>query len=321
MSTSIVGLLCLLGFVLSQGVRDALFGNVFQSVSFLIIAALAFGMATLCFSVLTMFSRPTDFKTLALRPLSFIGLNLTTAAAWLSFFFGLQHLEPAVAATLYNGSGPLAVLLFTALGWTKGNGRQGRIERGCYVGIAVALAALAYVSVTGKSGLTISNPEVTGLALFAVAFGGMTIAASHLIARQLNDSGIGSNALMGTRFIGAFGAALVIEMLIGRAAFHPPIEVFPLLALLAFAIITIPSFLLQLGIARASPLTANVMRALGPVCVFSVQQFDGRLQFSTATLLCILAFSGFAILASIIRGYGEIRRPATGQISPEPIRF
>ena len=159
------------------------------------------------------------------------------------------------------------------------------------------------------------------MALLAVIVGGMTIAASHLVARHLNDSGIGSNALMGARFVGAFVAALAIELFSGRAALHPHIDALPLLALMAFAIITIPSFFLQLGIARASPLTVNVMRALGPVCVFTVQQFDGRLQFSTATLLCILAFSGFAILASIIRGYGVIRRPPNGQIEPKPKSF
>lgn len=315
MISSVTGLLCLLGFALSQGLRDAFFGNVFQSVSFFIVAALAFGLATLVFGLLTLVRRPADFRMLVAHPVTFVALNVTTAIAWLSFFFGLKHLEPAVAATLYNGSGPIAVLLFGALQWTTAAERV-RSETVCYVGIALALAALAYVVLSGRSGLPVSNPIVVAIALLTVVGGGITIAASHLIARQLNDLGVGSNALMGTRFIAAFWAALVIGTMMGDLSKPAEPEALPVLAGTAFGLIAIPSFLLQLGIARASPLTVNVMRALGPVCVFAIQQFDGRLAFSTATFLCVLAFSGFATLASFLRAYAEIRQCQSAPVAP-----
>jgi hypothetical protein len=74
----------------------------------------------------------------------------------------------------------------------------------------------------------------------------------------------------------------------------------------AFALIAIPSFMLQLGIARASPLAVNVMRSLGPVFVFAVQQLDGRLRFSGATLICVASFCLFATAASVLRGWSEV---------------
>jgi hypothetical protein len=116
MSSSAIGLACLLVFALSQGVRDALFGNVFQSVSFFLVAALAFGTSTLCLSGLALLRQPKDFERLVRSPLMFAALNATTAVAWLSFFFGLKYLEPAVVATLYNGLGPLTVLALSSLG-------------------------------------------------------------------------------------------------------------------------------------------------------------------------------------------------------------
>ena len=76
-------------------------------------------------------------------------------------------------------------------------------------------------------------------------------------------------------------------------------------ALAAFALLVIPSFLVQLGVSRTTPLTANVLRALGPVCVFAVQQLDGRLTFSGGTLVCIVLFCFFAITASMLRGWSE----------------
>ena len=118
MSSSVIGLACLLFFALSQGVRDAFFGNVFQSISFLLVGVLAFGIATLCFSAVALLRSPRGLLKLFTSPAAFAGLNVTTAFAWLSFFYGLKHLEPAVVATLYNGVGPLTVLGLEALGWT-----------------------------------------------------------------------------------------------------------------------------------------------------------------------------------------------------------
>jgi drug/metabolite transporter (DMT)-like permease len=183
MPSSAVGIGCLLLFAVSQGVRDAFFGNVFQSVSFFLVATLAFTTSTVCFSVLALLQRPRDLRKLFGSPAMFAALNVTTAGAWLSFFFGLQHLEPAAVATLYNGVGPLVVLALAAFGWAKGQIMPSRAERLCYAGVAAALAALAVVVLTNRSGLLQSSVITRAVALFAVIAGGITIAISHMIAR------------------------------------------------------------------------------------------------------------------------------------------
>jgi hypothetical protein len=166
---------------------------------------------------------------------------------------------------------------------------------------------LVFVVMTDRSGVTESNPFTQGAALLAVAVGGVTITISHLIARWFNDRGVGSDAVTGTRFVLTFCISAAIEATIGQPMTRPPLAAVPLLALTAFAVVTIPSFSLQLGIARASPLAVNIMRSLGPVSVFAVQQFDGRLKFSGATLLYIAGFCIFAIAASVLRAWSEVR--------------
>lgn len=301
MSSSTVGPLCLLFFVLSQGVRDALFGNVFQSISFFLIAALAFGTSTLCCSTMTALLRPKDFRKLLMPPTQFVALNVTTAIAWLCFFFGLKHLEPAVVATLYNGVGPLAVVMFGALDWIKSENGFSKAEWVCYAGIAICLIALSFVVLTSRSGLPTSNPLTQGVALLSTVVGGVMITVSHIIAREFNKKGVGSYAVMGARFFLTFVVAIVVEAGAGQAAMWPPIDALALLALTAFVLITVPSFMLQLGVARVSPLSANVMRSLGPVFVFALQQFDRRLRFSGETLTCIIGFCVFAIVVSVLR--------------------
>ncbi len=56
------------------------------------------------------------------------------------------------------------------------------------------------------------------------------------------------------------------------------------LTALATILMVLPLYAFKVGIALTAPLTANVLRALGPVFVFlALQQIDGRLTYSTPT--------------------------------------
>jgi drug/metabolite transporter (DMT)-like permease len=309
-SASAIGLGCLLFFAISQGVRDAFFGNVFQSISFLLVACLAFSASTLVFTTAAAMRRESRLKYLLSCRRDFIALNATNAAAWLSFFFGLRYLEPAVVAALYNGIGPLAVLSLQASGWMTKSDRVTPGERACYSGIAISLAALIGVVLTNRSGLATTAIAVQGSALAVAIFGGVMIAVSHVYARRFNDKGVGSDAVLGTRFLLTLGLAALLELALGSPASRPRLADVPYLTATAFALVVVPGFMLQLGIARASPLAVNVFRALGPVFVFAVQQFDGRLRFSGATLACIMAFCMCAIIASLLRAWNEAQHAA-----------
>jgi len=67
----------------------------------------------------------------------------------------------------------------------------------------------------------------------------------------------------------------------------------------------LPLYAFQVGVALTTPLTANVLRALGPVFVFGLQQADGRLTYSRPTLICILAYSVAAIVSNVAHAQHE----------------
>lgn len=315
MHPSQVGLVCLFLFAVSQGLRDTFFGNIFQSVSFLFVATLAFGLSCLVFIGISAARRPQDLTRLVASPGAFIGLNLTTAAAWLGFFYGLRHLEPAVVATLYNGIGSLVVLGVAKVGWTAAQTESSRAERLCFLGVAAALAALAVVVLTHRSGLPGNAFVPQAVALAVVTGAGAMITLGHLIARWFNDAGVHAAAVLGTRFLLTFGAAAVLEMILGTTGARPTLGALPFFAAAAFLLIVTPSLLVQMGVSRSSPLAVNVFRSLGPVFVFAVQQLDGRLRFSGATLLCIVAFCLCATGASVLRGWREARPSETWVIA------
>lgn len=307
MRPSQVGLACVFLFAVSQGLRDAFFGNIFQSVSFLFVATLAFSLSSIAFIGVSFVRRPQDLKRLVASPGAFVVLNITTAAAWLGFFYGLRHLEPAVTATLYNGIGPVVVLVVGKVGWTAAKTKSSIAERLCFLGVAAALVALAVVVLTNRSGLPGAEFSNQAVALAVVTFAGSMITLGHMVARWFNDAGLHSDAVFGTRFLLTVAVAAVLEMVLGEPGARPPLGAIPFFAAAAFVLIITPSFLVQLGVSRASPLAVNVFRSLGPVFVFAVQQLDGRLRFSGATLLCIFAFCIFATGASFLRGWREAR--------------
>ena len=73
----------------------------------------------------------------------------------------------------------------------------------------------------------------------------------------------------------------------------------------ATLLIVFPTFALQVGIARTAPLTAQIIRALGPVCVFVLEHYDGRMVYSASTLGCILAYSVFVIAGNVLHGWRD----------------
>jgi len=310
MSNSAIGIFFLFLFVTSQGVRDAYFGNVFQTHSFLLVALLVFGLSCTVFGLISWVRRPGELRRLFRSPGQLALMNLTTAGAWLCYLFGLRYLEPAAVATFHNGVGPLVIL---AISWTGWAGKRPSIsipEGLCYVGSAAALAGLAATVLLGRSGMQIVDASVQPVALMIVASGGALVTVSYLCTKWFTDTGIGSESVMSTRFMLALILATVLHLVWGDSVGAVQVETLPWLALATFALMVMPSFFVQLGVSRTSPLVAHVFRSLGPVFVFIVQQVDGRLKFSGATLLCVVVFSCCTIAASILRGWQEVRAEA-----------
>jgi hypothetical protein len=303
MSHAAAGIAFLLLFAASQAVRDAVFGSVFQSVSFFLVILLGFGSGTVVFTAAAGLAARRGFRTLLRRPLRFAALNATTAIAWIAYFYGLKCLEPAVVNTLHAGVGPLAAIAIVGLGAAVAN-----VERACYAGIALSLVALVALVLSGNTGLPPSDPLMATFAVGAVTIGGGMITVSHVLARRFNDEGVSPMIIMGSRFLFTLLVAAAAELLLATSASQPSHGTAASLLMAAFVLIALPSFFLEMGVARSSPLAVNVIRALGPAFVFAAQQLDGRLTFSGATLACIVAFSVFAGLASVLRATAELRR-------------
>jgi drug/metabolite transporter (DMT)-like permease len=226
-------------------------------------------------------------------------MNLTTALAWSCYFFGLTHLEPSVVNTIHSGMAPLTVVALAAFGFRLSKTDDvGRWELIGYAAIALSLVALCAVVLSGHSGLAGGGtPQWAGLAALLVS--GASITISLLYSKRLQDHGVSSAVVTSVRYLALIAIAGAVLLYRGRLGGIDTLGEAATLSLLATILIVLPLYAFQVGIGLTAPLTANVLRSLGPVFVFALQQADGRLTYSTPTLVCILAYSAAAIVSNL----------------------
>ena len=238
-------------------------------------------------------------------------MNLTTALAWSCYFFGLSHLEPSIVNTLHSGMGPLTVVV------------AGRVRRRVSPRPIMSDGG----STSAMPGSRCRSWRSAGSCCRAVPawrraarprrcsasrrllVSGASITVSLLYCKRLHDHGVNAEVVTSVRYV-------LLILVAGRVVWHKgglggigSAGEAATLTALATVLIVLPLYAFQVGIALTAPLTANVLRALGPVFVFALQQIDGRLTYSTPTLIGILAYSAAAILSNVAHARERSGRP------------
>jgi drug/metabolite transporter (DMT)-like permease len=299
-----LGISMILAFCLSQAFRDVYLGHVFQKVDFFAVILLAFIPSTLVFGAIAWRYRRGDFQLLGRHVPTLVAMNVATAMAWTSYFFGLAHIEPAVVNTLHSGVAPLTVIALSAAGIAMAGSHTVRLLEGALLaGMAATLAGLWWVVLDGRSGLAGASWQSSLPALCLLIVSGASITISHLFAKTLSSAGIGAAAITASRYMLIIAMALVFILLRGNPSGITGIGHGALLGLAAALLIALPLYALQIGIAHTPQLMSHILRALGPVFVFALQQFDGRVNWSGPVLALILAYSVFVAGANIAHGF------------------
>jgi len=316
---SFLGPAFVLVFCVSQAFRDVYFGHVFQKVDFFVVILIAFVLSTVIFTAIALIRTPGEFSKLRRHGTTVLAMNLTTALAWSCYFFGLTHIEPSIVNTLHSGMGPLTVIALAAFGAPLAQtSTVRRIEYLGYAGMALSLIGLWWVVLADASGLASASPmtNLAGLALLLVS--GASITVSLLYCKRLHDAGVSAEVVTAARYIALIVLAGAMVLGRGRVPDIAPNEL-ATLAALTTVLIALPLFALQLGIARTTPLTANVLRSLGPVFIFALEQVDGRMAYSAPTLVCILFYSASTIASNVAHGWRDAQQSVSNVLDHPPL--
>ena len=293
------GFVASLAFVGLASVRDVYLAGLFQRVSPLTVASVAFALCSLVFLPIALGRDPASLRRLLARPRELFWINATSALAWISFFYALRTIEPLLVQILFAGVGPLSVTWIDR--WVPGGAATvslTRVERSLQRGVLAALGFAAVVALSGRSGIGPQPVTTAGLGVALAIVAGVSISVNTTLCRRLNDAGVDPAALMSVRFVGAVVAAAAL------ARELPALLVPGTLAVVVGAslgLIVLPNYVNQVGISLASPLTVRVVLAVGPALTFLLQLADGRLSSSPYSLGAAVFYGVFAIWAALAR--------------------
>jgi drug/metabolite transporter (DMT)-like permease len=317
MLTRFLGPGLVLTFALSQAFRDVYFAGVFQGTDFFTVILIAFSTSALVFCAVTLIRDPWGLAGLRRELSAVFWMNVTTAVAWICYFFALKHLQPSIVNTLHSGAGPLTVIALSSLGihFAKPS-RISTAEYLCHAGLAGSLIFLWWVVLSGHSGLPLAHwrTSLTSLALLIVS--GTSITISLLLSKRLNERGLGADAITAGRYLLIIIVALGVTLTDLHGSGIASLQQFQILLAATTVLIVFPLYSLQLGIAYTAPLTAQVIRSLGPVFVFALEFADGRIGYARLTLLGIVLYSIFSIAANLMHDWRRMehgRRSAAAE--------
>lgn len=229
-------------------------------------------------------------------------LNVTTAVSWVTTYYALRSLEPAIAHAVTFAVSPFVVMGIAAL--AKPRQAVMKAEVLCALGILGVVAYFVAITLKGLSGVGAADHGALVLGFLASAVSGISVAGNTLFSKRLGAAGVSAKAVIATRFyllaLLAFG---VWGLGPDRFSRYSVSDYLMLLAIAAVGI-SLPLFLLQKIIERTAAMTVSFIVILGPIATYLLQVFDPRLRPSAHTLLGIALVVLFIILGSMSRAQG-----------------
>jgi drug/metabolite transporter (DMT)-like permease len=305
------GIACIGLFTLSTAFRDVYLGGIFQAHSPFIVNLLAFGAATAVFGLWVVIRRPHEIRLMLAAPRDLALACGATSAAWLCYFQALAGLPPATVNTLHTGIGPLTILAFVLLGVRVPTAKPlSAWEAVAQAGVLAALAFMAGTAMAERPDSVWSEAASVGLAVAS----GVFIATHGVASRRLNERGVSPSSLMAVRFLPLLLVSVIVVALAPSTGQPVPLADYAQIAVIAAALIALPSFAQQVGTALAPLLTGRLIVALGPVLVLALQALEGRLVASGVGLLAMflyaVAAAGAVLASEMTRRRGLIAQPA-----------
>lgn len=302
MTPAVIGVLWAIAFVLLESVQYVYFGGLFQTMSSFLFGFLVLAVVVVAAVLWAAVAARDQLKAAFANPGPLIGANITATFAWGAYLGSVQLIEPAIAYTIGAGVMPITAYLAHRLGVPEGEPMRNRTEALGILALALGIVYLACVTVFGLSGFVRGGPW-TGLAGVCLAVAdGVLFTAMLIYCQRMDRSGVGPGLVFGLRFpLYVLSAGAVVALGLDTMP-APPLNETVLIVVIGLALTVPPLYALQRAVASVSTLTIGALTAIGPFVIFALQQIEGRVDYSTATLVGLtLYFAGalFAVFGAV----------------------
>ncbi|NKB77305.1 MAG: hypothetical protein GKR96_09735 [Gammaproteobacteria bacterium] len=303
-SKSTLGVILTLAFVVLESAQFVFFGGLFQKMSPYLFGFLVFGVMTLVFVGGTILFQREQFNIAISRPRELLAVNLGAVVTFTAYLTSVQLVEPAITYTISSGTMPIAAYVFYRFGMREGEPMRNSLEAAGNLIIFLGITFLAAITVLGWTGFVRSGQWSAALGVLLAVIDGVFFTLILVYSQRMNKSGVGPSAVLGLRlpiYVMATGFFVYLDFEPSQPMAVPELAYY---VVIGFLLTVPPLYLLQKAVPMISTLTLSALTALGPFVVFSLQLYEGRVDYSTATLIGLSIYIVGAILAAVgaVRG-------------------
>lgn len=285
-------------FVILEASQAVFFGGVFQAFDSFVIGAAVFGLSALGALFWTGLRTPDQIRIAWKNKHSLLALNLSTAVVWVSYFFALQMIEPAVVFTVFSGLIPIVVLIAAQFGVPEASNSRNSIEGAGLLIVGIGVGYLCSITLLGQSGFVRGGLLVASVGLALSFVSAASLAIMMIYSQRLDHQGVAPAAQYGLRFPIYVVVALLAVWLGLDAKASADSQALIVVIIVGFAIMAFPVFAMQKAISLIDTLTLAAITALGPLFVFLFQLIEARVSYSAATTTGLVIYFSGALLAA-----------------------
>ena len=216
----------------------------------------------------------------------------------MTYFLALQFVEPAVAYTVFSGLVPLTILAAARRGVPEASSAAGRGSRLGHILIAASLIYLCLASIAGLTGFESGGMIGAIGGVIALLATGLSSTWVIFYCRRLERAGVTATSLFGLRYLPYVALAAVAAAMGSMPSRRSRVWQISEALVIGLALVATPSYLVQRAIPLVSPLVIGLAGALGPFLVFGLQAVEGRIAYSSWTLVGLVVYCLGSVVAA-----------------------
>ncbi len=223
-------------------------------------------------------------------------LNASTALTFLSFFYALKLIEPAIVGAVEIGIGPILAVL---LSLTLTGERPSAVRIVVCAGVLVGCSTLGVAALQGSGFASFGRNAWLGLgASVAAGIGAVLIT---MASKALLNRGWKFGAVLAHRFYLILPISLMMTLRTDIAVIEWSGFLVAVLLVVSIVGVLAPLYLLQVGIGRCDAYTVMVTMAALPVLTFIIEGFSPLYSWSMLTATGLVIVTAFLLLDVVAR--------------------
>ncbi|ADD75699.1 DMT family transporter [Pantoea ananatis] len=292
---AVFGLIMVLIYNFLDAGKEVYSGHLVQSLHPMLVTFIVFSTVLVFFQCIFLVKLSRGYIIPLQYPVIITLLNITTVGSWVTFFYCLRYIEPAIASAIITGFAPLIIVLISPFLY-RNEKRQYRLS--LLLGIALCSLWLSIISLQGDNkNYSYSNYEIVAGIFLAISCAFFSI-LSNILSKKLSDRKCIPESIMAHRFY--LTIIVTFSYIYDVNTEHlSDSGLFPGVLFLAILGVILPLWCLQYAIKHLAPAKVMIFMSISPVFTYVFQLLDPRLSPTYSSLVAILLLCCFSLATEI----------------------